>query len=546
MKGRFLFLVVAIAGGYSFLFFQLYKIQITKGDYYLARAESQYISSGVLSAKRGTVYFSDKNGNKMAVAVEKDFPIVYAVPKVVDDAKETYNRLVQIISVLPQNIQKKLFDKNSSYVLLERRASQDVVDKVNEEKIKGIFVDLQPERFYPFGTLASHVLGFVGPNTDDNGESGKYGVEKLYEEKLNGVPGKTEEGKLIQPKSGDDLLLTIDQNIQKEGERILSDLVKNSAAKSGSFIVEEPSTGRILAMGGYPDFDPNNYSRANVSDFLNPVVQKIYEPGSVIKVITMAAGIDSGKITPQTTYFDNGFVIISGKRIENHDFKTRGGRGSITMTNVIENSLNTGAIFAESETGNETFRNYLAKFGLQNKTGIDLPGEISGSLKPLFASYIPQVNFATASFGQGIAVTPIELITAVSAIANSGQMMRPYVNAALEPKTLGQIVNSSTARMVTEMMISAVDKAGVAKLSGYTLAGKTGTANVPDFKNKTYTDNVINTYVGFAPAGNPRFIALMKLDEPQDAPQAATTVVPAFRELAQFILNYYNVPPDRF
>jgi len=546
MNKRFLFLIIVIAGGYSLLFFQLYKIQLLRGDYYLARAESQYLASGLIAAKRGTIYFSDKNGNKLAVAVEKNFPMIYAVPKVIDDAREAYNRLLQILPDISPNLEKKFSDKSNSYVLLKRKAAQSVADKITQENIKGIFSDSKPERFYQFGSLASHVLGFVGPNSGDNGESGKYGLEKFYESSLNGIPGKTEGGKLIQPQNGEDLILTIDPNIQKQAETLLKDLVKNYKAKAGVFIVEEPSTGKILAMGGEPGFDPNNYFESDMGDFLNPAIQKIYEPGSVIKIMTISAGIDLGKITPDTTYIDKGMLIISGLKIENHDFKTRGPHGLITMTNAVENSLNLGAVFAESKIGNEAFRNYLVKFGFQDKTGIDLPGEVKGSLKPLFASYLPQVNFATASFGQGIAMTPLELINAFALIANGGQMMRPYVNAALGPKPLGVVISSSTAKLVTQMMISAVDKAQVAKISGYSIAGKTGTAYVPDPKKKNYDINkVVNTYVGFGPTSNPRFVILIKLDEPEGAPMAALTVVPAFHELARFILNYYNVTPDR-
>ncbi len=545
MKTRFLFLAIAIAGGYSFLFFKLYDIQVTNGNYYTARAESQYMAGGLVAAKRGTIYFLDKNNIKLAVAIEKFFPVVFAAPNMIEDAQETYHRLLEIIPSLPADLEKKLSDKKNGYVLLQRKADQPLADKIKGEAIKGIVVGLEPKRYYPSGPMAAHILGFVGPNKNDGGESGKYGLEKFYEETLNGVPGKTEDGKIIQPLNGQDLTLTIDPNIQKEADTLLSNLVQNAKAKGGAFIVEEPSTGKILAMGGYPSFDPNDYSQSDIGNFINPAIQKIYEPGSVMKVITMSASIDIGKITPDTTYVDKGAVTINGMRIENHDFKTRGAHGLITMTNVIENSLNLGAIFAESKIGNETFRNYLVKFGLRDKTGVDLPGEVGGNLKPLFASYIPQVNFAAASFGQGIAVTPIELINAVSVIANGGQMMRPYINNALEPKSLGTIISSSTAKLVTQMMVAAVDKAAVAKLSGYSIAGKTGTAYVPDPKTKGYSDKVINTYVGFGPATNPRFIILMKLDEPEGAPVAALTVVPAFRDLAQFIFNYYNVPPDR-
>ncbi len=545
MKRRFLLLAIAIAGGYFFLFFKLYDIQVTKGNYYTARAESQYRAGGLVAAKRGTIYFLDKNNVKLAVAIEKDFPVVYAAPSMIEDARETYNRLLEIIPSLPADLEKKLSDKKNSYVLLQRKADQSLADKIKNEAIKGIIVDSEPERYYPSGPMEAHILGFVGPNKNDAGESGKYGLEKFYEEMLNGVPGRTEGGKIIQPLNGEDLTLTIDPNIQKEADTLLSNLVQGAKAKGGAFIVEEPSTGKILAMGGYPSFDPNDYSQSDIGNFINPAVQKIYEPGSVMKVITMSAGIDTGKITPETTYIDKGAVTINGKKIENHDFKTHGAYGLINMTNVIEKSLNLGAIFAESKIGNEAFRNYLVKFGFQNKTGIDLPGEIAGNLKPLFASYIVQINFASASFGQGIAVTPIGLITAMGAIANGGQMMRPYINNALKPKSLGTIISSSTAKLVTQMMISAVDKAGVAKFSGYSIAGKTGTAYIPDPKTKGYSDKVTNTYIGFGPATNPRFIALIKLDDPEGAPVAALTVVPAFRELAQFILNYYNVPPDR-
>ncbi len=545
MNRRFLLLTIVIAGGYSFLFFKLYNIQVTKGNYYTARAESQYMAGGLVAAKRGTIYFLDKSKIKLAVAIEKNFPVVYAAPSMIEDAQETYSRLLEIIPSLPADLEKKLSDRKNSYLLLQRKADQSLADKIKNEAIKGIVADFEPERYYPSGPMTAHVLGFVGPNKNDAGESGKYGLEKFYEETLNGAPGRTENGKIIQPLNGEDLILTIDPNIQKEADTLLSNLVQGTKAKGGAFIVEEPSTGKILAMGGYPSFDPNNYSQSDVGNFINPAVQKIYEPGSVMKVITMSAGIDTGKITPETTYVDKGAVTINGRKIENHDFKTHGAHGLITMTNVIENSLNLGAIFAESKIGNEVFRNYLVKFGFQGKTGIDLPGEVSGSLKPLFANYIPQVNFASASFGQGIAVTPIELITAVSAIANGGEMMRPYINNALEPKLLGTIISSSTAKLVIQMMISAVDKAVVAKFSGYSIAGKTGTAYIPDQKTKGYSNKVTNTYIGFGPTNNPRFIALIKIDDPEGAPVAALTVVPAFRELAQFILNYYNVLPDR-
>ncbi len=545
MTWRFSSVIILITLCYAFLFFHLYQIQLTKGGYYLARAESQYLAAGAIIAKRGTIYFSDKNENRLAVGATKEFPVLYAVPRMIEDAAGTVSRLSVLLPGLPPDLEKKLSKKESKYELLKRKADPEVASRIAAEKIKGIYVDSVPERFYPFGTLAAHILGFVGANASDTSESGRYGIEKFYKDVLEGTSGRIEGGSITKPRDGDDLVLTVDPNIQTEAERILSSLVKDKKAKSGAVIVEDPATGRILAMGGYPTFDPNKYGESSVKDFLNPVVQKIYEPGSVMKVITMAAGIDSGKITPQTEYIDTGSVVLNGKRIENYDFKTHGAYGRATMTNVIEHSINTGAVFAERQTGDEIFKKYLLKFGFQEKTEVDLPGELKGSLRPLFEPRAPAVNFATASFGQGIAITPIELITAMGVIANAGKMMRPYLNAALQPKSLGSTISTSTAGLVSQMMISAVDKAQVAAIKGYFIAGKTGTALVPDFKKGGYTDKVINTYVGFGPVSKPRFIVLIKLDDPEGAPVAALTVVPAFRDLAQFILNYYNIPPDR-
>jgi cell division protein FtsI/penicillin-binding protein 2 len=541
MSFRLSLLIICLFLGYSILLFHLYSLQLGSGEYYLARAESQYVSREVLKASRGTIYLTDKNQKQVPVAGNKDFPIIYAVPKALDDAAEIANRLAPILNQPVDKLLSQLSKKNDSYELLLKKAPPEIAKKIEDLKIKGIYIDSVPERFYPFGELSAQVLGFVGPNSTGTEDSGHYGVEELYNEKLSGTPGEIKDTKIISPKPGEELILTIDFNIQTEAERILASLVQTHRARGGSVIVEEPKTGKILAMGSYPTFDPNNYKEADLRNFLNPAIQEIYEPGSVFKIITMAAGIDSGKITPETSFVDTGSIVVSGKKIQNWDQKAH---GKVTMTNVIEQSINTGAAFAERQTGDNIFREYVTKFGFGEKTGIDLPGEIKGDLRQLRPG-AAAVAFATASFGQGVAVTQIELINAFSAIANGGELMQPYINAALKPKTIRRIITPATAEAVTQMMVSAVDKANIAKIKGYAVAGKTGTAQVPDFLKGGYTDKLIHTYVGFGPVKNPRFVILLKLDEPQGAPLAGTTVVPAFRDLAQFILNYYEVPPDR-
>jgi len=254
----------------------------------------------------------------------------------------------------------------------------------------------------------------------------------------------------------------------------------------------------------------------------------------------MAAGIDSEKITPETKYYDPGSITYNGYTIKNWDLKSH---GWITMTETIEQSINTGAAFAERQTGHEKFYDYLLNFGFSDKTDISLPGELLGNLRNLTGN-TREINFATASFGQGVSVTPVQLIGAISAIANGGNLMRPYFLDSEQPKIVRRVISEKAARQVSEMMVSAVNKAVIAHINGYNIAGKTGTAQVPDLINGGYTNQVINTYVGFAPAYNPKFAILFKLNRPKGAPLAGLTVVPAFREMAEFIINYYNIPPD--
>jgi cell division protein FtsI/penicillin-binding protein 2 len=298
-------------------------------------------------------------------------------------------------------------------------------------------------------------------------------------------------------------------------------------------------------MGATPSFDPNDYASSSFADFLNPTLESVYEPGSIMKVITMAAGIDAGKITPNTTYTDKGFVVVDRAHITNYDATTHGpyGQGT-TMTNVIEHSINTGAIFAENETGNAIYESYLKRFGLDQKTGIDLPGEVSGNMSQLTPN-APQVQFDTAAYGQGVSVTPVELVSAIAAIANGGVLMRPYLNAALSPEPIRRVVSTSTAAQVTQMMVDAVDLAQVANINGYTLAGKTGSAYIPDLVHGGYLNELDDSYIGFGPASNPRFIAFIRLNTLPVTALAAESVVPAFKDLSQYIINYYNIPPDR-
>ncbi len=526
MKSWRLWLITAsIFFTYSALLLNIYNLQVKKGSIYAAKAASQSRDVSYANATRGTIYFTDKNGNQIPAAFNREFPVIFAVPKEIEDPSEAANALAAVLKIPADQIKARLSKPDDQYELLVAKATGETVARVRALDIKGVYIDNEYFRFYPFANLASQLLGFVGQGSDDGALTGRYGVESYYEDAL----------------SRGDISLTIDRNIQSQAENILKALIDKYKADGGTVIVEEPKTGKILAMGNFPNFDPNEYAQYPIKTFTNPAVQALYEPGSVFKVLTMSAGIDAGKITPDTTFYDTGELKLNGKTIKNWDGKAH---GKISMTGVIEQSVNTGAAFAAKTTGHDIFYNYLLKFGFDDITGITLPGELAGNLRNLKTA-TRDINFATAAFGQGVSVTPLELINAISAIANGGALMKPYIIDGTASEKLGDVISKDTADKVATMMISAVDKAEIAKIDGYRIAGKTGTAQVADLKHGGYGDTYIHSYVGFGPVSDPKFIILMKVDNPKGVGLAGATVVPAFRELAQFIINYYNIPADR-
>ncbi len=538
MAYRFSIILILVFGAFGFLLFHLSQVQLVKGGYYLARAESEVSGSGNASANRGAIYFTDSSGNELPAAVNQQTPVIYAVPTAIKDPVTAAKAVSPILNI-PVAALETTFSKKDSYELLQRKADQATADKISALGITGVVASYEPDRLYPLGTVASEILGYVGPSASSNAQVGYYGVEGYYNDLLQGPSSGPNAG------MGADLTLTIDPNIQIEAEKILDALVQKNGSSGGSVIVADPATGAILAMGGYPNFDPNNYGNYPIGDYLNTDVQNVYEPGSIMKLLTMVAGIDSGRITPDTTYDDKGYLEIDKKHITNYNYTTHGAYGpGTTMTQVIEHSINTGAIWAENQTGNSTYLEYMKILGLDQRTGIDLPGEVTGNMSQLTPK-APQVDWDTAAYGQGIAVTPIELVSAISSIANGGVLMRPYLNAALEPKVIRRVMTTTTAAEVTQMAVDAVDLAQVANINGYSLAGKTGSAYVPNPKGGGYLNELDDSYIGWGPASNPRFIAFIRLNGIPVTSLAAETVVPAWQQMAQFLINYYNIPPDR-
>ncbi len=509
---------------YGLIVWRLYGLQMREGQYYAARAASQYGLTRAAATPRQQIYGTDKHNNNIPFAMNKMTPVVFAVPEEIEDVPEVSARLGALLSIDVARLEKILAKPKDRYELLVQKASNEQVRAIREAAIRGVYIDEIERRLYPFGILAAHVLGYVGDG-EDGEQIGRYGIEAAFNEELQ----------------SDALTVTIDRNIQAHAEEILGGLVAKHRATGGTIIVMEPGSGKMIALANAPTFDPNEYGKYDIKNFLNTAVQAVYEPGSIFKIVTMVGALDAGAVRPETTFYDTGELTLNGKTIRNWDNK---GHGSVTMTSVIEESINTGAAFAERKLSHNKFYQYLVDFGFKEKTGIELGGEVKGSLRPLERN-VEDINFATASYGQGVSVTPIGLARAVGAIANGGLLMKPYITDHGKPSIMRRVVTKDAATQVTKMMVSAVEKAKVAAIPGYSIAGKTGTAQIPDFKHGGYTHDVVNTYVGFAPAFDPKFLILVKLDKPEGAPLAGTTVVPAFRELAEFVINYLQIPPDK-
>lgn len=554
-----LFLAFLIIAG------RLFMLQVVSSGEYKDIAEDQYTLIKKLTPVRGEIKITDRYTNEpytVATSIQKD--LVFAIPSDITDSENFIKQVSEVLGLDTKEVAEKIADKTKKYIVLKKQLTDQEVQKVKDLKLAGIGFEPETLRFYPERTFLSQVLGYVGYH--ENEKTGRYGLEQYFNENLKGKAGLVDQEKDasgvwifggkrdIEPAiNGDNLILTIDKNIQFQSENILKESVEKHGADSGSIVVMDPKTGAILAMTTYPSFDPNEYSKVKkLQTFSNQPTVGSYEPGSIFKPLTMAAVLNEGVLSPDSTFVDPGELHIDGYTIKNSDLKAH---GTQTMSQVLEESLNTGVVFAKNKIGNKTFAQYIQKFGFGQETGIELP-ETKGDLGGLAGNI--EINYATASYGQGISVTPIQLMQAYSALANGGKMMKPYIVQAIvdyrgkvkttEPHMVSQVISPSTASKVSAMLVNVVElghgkKAGV---KNYYVAGKTGTAQVPREDGKGYqTNNNIGSFIGYAPVEDPKFIALVRINHPRTVVFAESSAAPAFGELAQFILNYYNVAPSR-
>ncbi len=548
-------------------------VQVMKHGYYVALAEDQHELVQKLHAKRGEIYFQEHGTDELfPAAVNQKLYQLTAVPKFVKNDSQVVSVLTAVFQISdPQELdllRAKLANKQDSYEVLKRKVTDDQKAAIDKMHIAGLNFSEEDGRLYPEGALAAQVIGFLG--SDEKGDRmGRYGIEGYYNEQLEGHDGVSRAetdtaGRWISvtnrdveaPHDGDNLVLTIDRVVQYKAQERLAQAVKEYDADRGSVIVMDPHTGAVIAMATVPTFDPNNYSKVDsYSVYSNLAINGVYEPGSIFKPLNMAAGIDAGVVEPDTTYEDKGSVTIGKYTIRN---ALRKSYGVQTMTQVLEKSLNTGMVLTMEKMGLDTAYDYLTRFGFRALTGIDLDQEAGSNIRD--KEKVKDIDLATMGFGQGIGVTPIQMITAFSAIVNDGKIMKPYVvdreiaadgtEKRTKPEVVTQAITPRTAAKVAAMLVSVVEHGHNSAIAGYRVGGKTGTAQVPNKSGGGYDENQrIASFMGFAPLDNPRFTMLVRLDNPRKSVGSEvwgeTTAAPIFHDLGKFLLTYYQISPTQ-
>lgn len=541
---------------------RLFYLQVVKHDYYALFALNSHEIYQKLHPTRGSIYLQDsRTKQEFPAAVNKDFYLVYAIPKDIakSEAASTTSALVRLLG-LDAGDQKSLGEKlssGSSYAVVARKVPEESANAVNDLRIPGIHTSAQAYRYYPEETLAASVLGFAAPN--DAGQLvGRYGVESYWDKSLAGQGGfaigeKAARGSWItladrtsvDAENGTNLLLTIDRTLEFKACERLKVGMNLYHAKSAALVLMNPKTGAVLAMCSEPDFDPNNFSKVtDVAAFNNTAVYSPYEPGSVFKSFTMAAALDLGLISPNTEHTDPCFLKLDGYTIHNALLKCY---GKHTMTEALENSVNTTLAWVETLVTTPQFKMYIEKFGFGQKTGVELNTELAGDISSL--SKRGAIFGANGSFGQGLTATPLQLAAAYSAIANNGKLPKPYVVEEVRypdgrktktSPTVDQIISSRAAKLLSGMLVSVVENHyKSAKIDHYYVAGKTGTAQVAE--NGKYSDTrTIQTFAGFAPAEDPQFVLIVKYEEP-DKEWAEQSTIPVFKDVMSFALTYYGI-----
>lgn len=557
MTWRFRITLLVFILLFVFVELRLFWWQVVQASTLSAIGESQYGRFIKLTPKRGEIQTSDD----FSIAANRISYLVFANPKEVKSISLATDILSSSLEVEPASI-SSLLTLNRYWVALKRGIDETKKEEVKKLNLPGVGFEEQSVRFYPEASIAAKLLGFVGK--DDNGDDkGYFGLEGYYDRLLRGKTGTAiqvhdAQNRPILAKmnertaetDGATLHLNVDRAIQFLIETELQKAIEKYGAQGGMVGIMDPKTGAVLGMAAFPSFDVRSYAEYTYDLYKNPFISDTYEPGSTFKPIIMASAIDAGRVRPDTPCTVCGApVAIGGYEIRtwNNEYKK-----DITMTETIIHSDNTGMVFAAQALKLDPLLSYFGKFGIGELTNIDLQGETAGVMRPRDNWY--QIDLATASFGQGISITPMELLSAFSAIANNGRRMEPHVVSRIEtadgktvtipPKELSHPISEKTAKIMTEILVKAVNEgeAKWAKPKGYRIAGKTGTAQIPIAGHYDPT-KTIASFIGYAPADNPKFIMLVVLTRPTSSIYGSETAAPTFFSIAKHLLSYYGISP---
>jgi stage V sporulation protein D (sporulation-specific penicillin-binding protein) len=557
MTWRYRLIFLGIVFFFLLVIVRLFYWQIIRAQELSVLAQSQYGTIATVIPQRGQIETSDG----FPIAANKLSYLIFADPKEISNKNAVSTILASALQLDIASVSANL-NLDRFWVPIKSGVDVTTKEKIEAMNLPGIGFDSQYQRFYPEASMAAQLLGFVGKDTSGD-DKGYFGLEGYYDRLLRGKEGQAIEvhdalGRPILANmndsgeaEGSSLILTIDRSIQFLVEKKLKDGIEQYGAQSGMVGIMDPKTGAILAMASFPTFDPRDYQDYTDDLYKNPFISDLYEPGSTFKPLVMSAALDAKLVTPQTKCN----ICVGPVTIGDYELKTWDNKyfKDTNMVEVIQRSDNIGMVFVAQKLGVDKMINYLAKFGIGDTTGIDLQGEASSSLKPKNQWY--PVDLATTGFGQGISITPIELLDAEAAIANDGVRMQPYVVKAVQApdgsitgvqsKVLDAPISPATAKVMTEMMVNAVDKgeASWARLKGYRVAGKTGTASIP-VQGHYDPNQTIASFVGFAPANDPKFVMMVILNRPTASIYGAETAAPVFFDIAKSLLGYYGIPPE--
>ena len=554
-KTRLLLILSLFASCFLILLGRLLWLQIARAESLSYLAENQHNIMVQLEPIRGVVY--DRNKNPLAVNLNTNS--VYASPKDIINKKDTAERLARILDLDSESIAQKI-DSDKYFTWIKRKVDYDTAQIIDREGLRGVGMRKETKRFYPNDTLASHVVGFVGM---DN--VGLEGLEVTFDGYLRGTAGwswtvrdakarniLSKQYRYIPPCDGYDLVLSIDEVIQHIVEKELDRTYKKSRAKAASVIVMDPRTGDILALANRPAFDLNNFVNAKPDSRRNRAVTDIFEPGSVFKIVTASAALETGVVDLEKTFFcEEGSYKVRSHTL--HDHKPH---GDLTFREIIEYSSNIGTVKAAELVGKEKIYSSIKQFGFGRRTGIDLPGEVNGITR--HPADWSGISIAAVPIGQEVAVTPIQLISAVSAVANNGILIKPRIVLEIrdkegglvksfESKPVRRVISEPTAILMKEILQGVVDRGTGrrAEISEYTVCGKTGTAQKIESDGRYSHSKFIASFVGFAPADDPRIAVLVSVDEPKGVYYGGSVAAPAFKRIAENVLRYLKVEPDK-